>query len=314
MVKILYWARLEYAKRRLVERFAQHPDIRLQVATSLDEILPAVADADGILVYDAPPDDARRLVDALAAPTSKVRWMHILSTGREGFDSVALPSHVEVTSTPGTSAPVVAEHAMALLLALVRRIPHALRQQDRRLWDRKPMAAAGSLESSKLLIVGYGAIGQEVARRAKAFGARVSAVSRSSRNDPLVGDVMPLSGLHGALADADMVVVAIALGSETRHLLDRAAFASCKRRAIVVNVSRGAVIDQAALIEALQNGMLAGAGLDVTDPEPLPVDDPLWACPNVLITPHCAGAGSPASEERVVWGVLHHLGRVIGNP
>jgi phosphoglycerate dehydrogenase-like enzyme len=171
------------------------------------------------------------------------------------------------------------------------------------------------LEGGTLAIVGYGHIGRELARRARAFGMRIVTVTRSPRADEFVDDALPLDALHTALAQADAIVLAIALTPETTHLMGDAEFARCKPGALLVNVARGPVIDQGALVRALHDGRLGGAGVDVSDPEPLPQDDPLWSAPNVLISPHFAGSGSPRSVERIAEGVAGNLRHLIsGEP
>jgi Phosphoglycerate dehydrogenase and related dehydrogenases len=186
----------------------------------------------------------------------------------------------------------------------------------RRAWDRTLVAPkARPLEGSTLAIVGYGHIGRELARRARAFDMRVIAVARNPQPDPLLDQALPLASLHAALRQADFVAVCVALTPETTHLLDDAAFAACKPGALVVNVARGPVLDQPALVRALQSGHLGGAGVDVSDPEPLPPDDPLWDCPNLIVSPHFAGSGSPRSIARLAEGVADNLQRLIaGQP
>jgi phosphoglycerate dehydrogenase-like enzyme len=139
----------------------------------------------------------------------------------------------------------------------------------------------------------------------------VISVSRSAQQDEYVDEALPLARLRDALAQADVVVVAIALTPETTHLLGEREFAACKRGALLVNVARGPVLDQRALVHALQTGQIGGAAVDVSDPEPLPSDDPLWTAPNVLISPHFAGSGSPRSVQRLAEGVMENLRRFM---
>jgi phosphoglycerate dehydrogenase-like enzyme len=166
-----------------------------------------------------------------------------------------------------------------------------------------------------LAIVGFGSIGQEIARRARGFGASVVAVTRTPRPNELADEILPLSTLHEVLGRADAIAVAIALAPETHHLLGPAAFAACKKGALFVNVARGGIVDQAALAAALNAGTIAGAGLDVAEPEPLPADDPLWSCPNLLISGHFSGSGSLLSQRRLADGAGDNLERFIaGRP
>jgi phosphoglycerate dehydrogenase-like enzyme len=264
-----------------------------------------------MVLYDAPLEHARRVVDALKTPNNSLRWLHFVSAGREGFEAVGIPPGIAVTDSAGGASPAVAEHAMALLLALCRSVPEILAQQARRVWDRfPPMARAWSLEGSTMAIVGFGNVGREIARRARPFGPKIISLSRAPASDPLTDEARPLSDLHEVLSRADAIMVAIALAAGTRHLLDKAAFQSVKRGAFVVNVSRGGVIDQAALGAALKSGMLGGAGLDAMTPEPLPPTDPLWDCPNLILSPHFAGAGT-ATMARLAGRAAENLGRFL---
>lgn len=328
-VHIVFWSRLSFARDLVIARFGAEPGIRFGVAPTLAECFAALPDADGLVLYNCRPDDARTLMDAVRAGAPRLRWMHFLTAGKEGFDAVGIPPHIAVTQTAGASAPVVAEHAMALLLALGRRLPEVLAQQAAGQWDRAPAARVSSLENRTMAIVGYGRIGREVARRALAFGMRVIALSRDGKVDAPTGDAedegrstlarkhsgepaiegQPLSALHEVLARSDVVVLAIALTPQTRHLIDAAALARCRPGTLLVNVSRGAVIDQSALRNALASGALGGAGLDVTDPEPPPPDDPLWRTPNLIVSPHIAVEGSPPTEQRLCEGALAELRR-----
>jgi phosphoglycerate dehydrogenase-like enzyme len=314
-MKIVYWARLALAKAQITAQLNAVDGVELTVADNLPDLLAALHGAEGLVLADAPPAEARQVVDALRAPGGTLRWMHFITAGREGFEAVGLPPGVAITYAAGGAAPAVAEHAMALLLALGRRVPDMLRQGAERRWDRALAARATSLEGQTMVIVGFGHIGQEIAKRARGFGVRIVALSRAGKPHALADQSRPLSELHAVLGEADSVMVAIALTEETRHLLDRAAFAACKHGALIVNVARGGVIDQTALREALASGQLGGAGVDVTDPEPLPSDDPLWGAPNLLVSPHFAGAGSPGTLDRLAGGAADNLRRLLaGEP
>lgn len=267
------------------------------------------------MLYDALVADARRIVEAVrAAP--RLRWMHFVSAGREGFEAAGLPPPgVAVSYAAGGVAPTVAEHAMALLLALARCVPEMVTQGLASRWDRALASRARSLEGATIAIVGTGHIGVGIAQRARAFGMHAVGVSRRAAADAALDESLPLADLHAVLARADAVAIAIALSAETRHLIGRAELAACKPGALLVNVARGGIIDHRALVEALHSGHIGGAGLDVTDPEPLPENDPLWRAPNVLISPHFAGGGSAASIARLADGAADNLRRLIdGRP
>ena len=148
-------------------------------------------------------------------------------------------------------------------------------------------------------ILGFGPIGQAVRDRLVGFEARVTAIARSSRTDEKGTRIVPYDQLHAVLGQADALVVAVPSKPETRRMIDAAAFAAMRSGSFIVNVSRGAIVDTDALVAALESGRLGGAALDVTDPEPLPPEHPLWAFPNVLITPHTAwtGGGQAVREQ-----------------
>jgi D-2-hydroxyacid dehydrogenase (NADP+) len=185
----------------------------------------------------------------------------------------------------------MAEHTMGLLLALARNFPDSVRQQDRshwsqqELWD-KPQHLT-ELNGQILLIVGYGSIGRELARHAKAFDMRVWGITRSGEGDPAyVERIVAASRLDEVLPEADYVVVAAPETPETQRLMGAAQIARMKRGARLLNVARGSLLDEAALVQALESGALGGAALDVAETEPLPPESPLWRAPNLLITPH----------------------------
>ena len=166
-----------------------------------------------------------------------------------------------------------------------------------------------------MAIVGYGQIGREIARRARPFGIHVIAVSRSGAADDGADESRTLADLDDVLARADIVMLALALTPETRHLFDAKRLAGCKQGVVIVNVARGALVDQEALAAALASGHVGAAGLDVVDPEPLPADDPLWSAPNLIISPHFAGGGSLPSQVRLGESAAGNLRRLIeGKP
>lgn len=316
-MRIVYWARLQLGRKDIIAAIGAMAGVELQVTATLEETLQALPGAQGLVLVHGPQEEARRVFAALRAPGNTVKWMHFISAGREGYEELGWPPGIVVSYAGGGVAPAVAEHAMALTLALGRRVPDMVQTvMARRAWDRTLVAPhARSLEGGTLVIVGYGHIGRELAKRARAFDMRIVTVARTPRPDALVDEALPLAALKQALAQADVVAVTIALTPETTHLLGDAEFEASKRGAFIVNVARGPVLDQPALVRALQSGRLGGAGVDVSDPEPLPADDPLWTAPNVLISPHFAGSGSPRSVQRLADGVADNLRRLMaGQP
>jgi len=285
--------------------------VELVCAGSEAEAVATLARADAALLPGVQLAYTAALAQAVRqAP--RLRWIQLIATGQEGIEQHGVPARLAVTGVGPTMAPVVAEHALALMLALVRRVAEAALQGSRAVWNRSAVAAGlGSLEGRTLCLVGYGRIGQETARRAQAFGMRCIGVNRSGSNEApsLAQRVWPVARLHEALAEADVVALSLPSSKATDGLFGAAAWAACKRGALVVNVGRGSVIDTPSLVAALHSGHLAGAGLDVTDPEPLPDGHPLWTAPGALITPHVGGGGSPKSLQRLAALVRDNLVR-----
>lgn len=310
-MKVVFWAKMSLARDAIPAALSAIEGTELVVATDLAGVMAALDDAEALILPDAPPDVARQVVDRIEAPGSKVRWMHFLTEGREGFEATGLPSGVAVTTPGGAVAPAVGEHCLALLLALARNLPRIVALQGARHWSRSEASVgARSLEDMTLAIYGYGQIGGEVARRARAFGMRVVGVSRSGTADAVADAVVPLDQADEVLRTADVLVLTVPLTDATWHLVDRAFLKRLKPGALLVNMARGGIVDQAALAEALAEGHLGGAAVDATDPEPLPDDHPLWDAPNLIISPHFAAAGSPASARRLARGAAENLRRL----
>ncbi|MCW5849096.1 MAG: D-2-hydroxyacid dehydrogenase [Anaerolineae bacterium] len=239
--------------------------------------------------------------------TPDLQWVQLHSAGVEHImDTDLWRSDRPLTSLNGIHAVPIAEYVIALLLAFAHRVPRMLDYQRRAEWATERWAnfVPWEVRGKTLGLVGYGAIGREVARLGQALGMRIVATKRTA-SDPLytgwqqrgVGDpdgrlperFYPPEDLRALLAESDYVVVTTPLTPATERLIGAAELAALKPSAFLVNVGRGAVIDQAALVAALQAGRLAGAGLDVFDVEPLPADSPLWGMDNVILSPHISG-------------------------
>jgi phosphoglycerate dehydrogenase-like enzyme len=225
---------------------------------------------------------------------------------------------IVLTSSQGLHSPAVADHALALLLTLGRRMNNYGAQQRRGRFDQ-PWANAGvvldsgipELDGKRLLVVGLGGIGTEIARRGSAFGMRVRGTRNSSREGPEFVEYVGLPDETLELAAwADFVVDALPLTDQTRGLFDRALFDAMKPGAFFINVGRGETVVTDELVAALESGRLAGAGLDVVAPEPLPPEHALWAMPNVVLTPHMAAA-SDGLERRLVVLAMENLRRYV---
>jgi phosphoglycerate dehydrogenase-like enzyme len=251
--------------------------------------------------------------DALRAAPS-LRWVHAHSAGADRPVYGELRARgVEVTTSSGANAGVVVQSALAGLLMLARRFPQLMEAQRRHAWE--PLVAGDALPrdlaGQTTVLVGWGPIGRGLGALLAALGLRVVAVRGS---DVAAGapaeDSVRYEQLHAVLPRADWLVLACPLSERTRGLIDAKALALLPRGACVVNVARGEVVDEPALIEALAGGALGGAFLDVFAEEPLPPASPLWALPNVIVTPHTAGH-SDGNEARVAAMFLDNLGRWV---
>ena len=228
----------------------------------------------------------------------RLRWIQLLTVGTEKLQALPPPPRLLVTTAGHSMAAAIAEHAFALLLALSRDLraglagpacePGALRE------------TIAALSGKRMAVLGYGAIGREVAMRARAFGIHVTGLRRQATPDGIADAVRGMDDLAQVLAASDVLVVAAPLNASTRGLLGRDVLARCRPGTLVINVARGGIVDSDALAELIASGQLGGAGLDVTEPEPLPPGHPLRHLSNVIITPHVAAAGSEASVARFV--------------
>ena len=246
---------------------------------------------------------------------SQLKWVQVLGAG---VDGVLFPEFVKsdviLTSAKGFVGPHLADQTWALLLGLLRGIGRSVRE---RTWDNRMSIRLATWELSErtLGIVGLGGTGVDVARRAQGFDMRVIAVDPEAVEAPsFVHEVWKMNRFHDLLAASDVVAICAPLTAETHGMFDDAAFEQMKSHALLINVTRGKIIDGPALIRALTSRSIGGAGLDVTPEEPLPTDSPLWDMPNVIITPHVAG-GSPIRMDRTVGLFCDNLERLlVGKP
>ncbi len=228
------------------------------------------------------------------AAAKKLHWVHSPAAAvHQLMFPEMIASNVVVTNAREVHGPVVAEHAIALVLALAKRLPSAMRSQQQRQWGQQAMweerPRPREVQGATLGLVGLGSIGREVAKRAHALGMSVVAVREHPEKGTDVCDaVRGPAELDRMLAEADYVVIAAPFTDATRTLFDAARLARMKPDAYLINVSRGPLVDEAALADALRQRKIAGAALDVFSVEPLPPDSPLWGLENLLITPHTA--------------------------
>ena len=294
---------------RLAERFAlRQTGIEFVEVRSADQLALQLPEADVLVV-------SMLWKNEMAARAGKLKFIQSISAGTDQYDPALLRERgIRLASAAGVNAHAVAEHAMALMLALARRLPEARDHQAARHWRgmiSEIAAREDQLGGKTLLIVGLGRIGSRLARLAKAFDMRVLAIKRdvSSAIAAEVDAVYRRDQLHEALAMADVVALTCPLTPDTENLIDAAALAAMKPSAHLINVARGRVVDEAALIAALQQRRIAAAGLDVTREEPLPAASRLWAMPQVLLTPHSAGE-TQRYEDGVIDLLLDNLDRL----
>jgi phosphoglycerate dehydrogenase-like enzyme len=236
--------------------------------------------------HDAWPERAVNFF-GVALRADNLRWLHTMSAGVDSpVFSMFTDRGVRLTTSSGSSAEPIARTVMMYLLALSRDLPGMVRAQDRREWNWHRWNELGG---RSLAVVGWGPIGREVARLATAFGMEPTIVRRRAHGDEPY-PVVPLSDLVGAAGAHDAMVVALPLTPDTEGIVTAEVLAAIGPTGYFVNVGRGELVDQGALTAALVEGRLGGAGVDVTTPEPLPADDPLWAAPNLIITPHNSGS------------------------
>ena len=214
-----------------------------------------------------------------------LKWIHTATAGVDGLMFKELrESEVLVTNSRGVFEKTIAEYTLGLLLAFVKDFRTTIRFQDERRWRHRETRR---LEGAKLLIVGAGPIGREIGRMAKKFGLEVEIVARHRRTDDAdFGTIRAIDDLWNALGSADFVVLATPLTEETRHLIDMQAIEAMRPGSYLVNVGRGAVVDERALLAGLDSGRIAGAALDVFENEPLPQNHPFWTRSDVIVSPH----------------------------
>jgi D-2-hydroxyacid dehydrogenase (NADP+) len=284
---------------------AEFPDVVFHLHNSYDGIEEDLKEADAVLTWSLRADQVK------AAP--RLRWIHSTAAG---VHQLMIPeivnSNITVTNARSVHGPVVAEHVLALIFALAKRVPTAVRMQQKHHWGqddlRRDKPALRELRDSTLGLIGTGSIGGHVAKIAVEIGMRVIAIRANPQKgvdwldpkDPRRSDqrVYPPKDINRLLNDSDFVVICAPVTNATEHLIDGDALAAMKSDAYLINVARGALVDQKQLIDVLQKKKIAGAALDVFEEEPLPETSPLWDMENVLITPHQAGIAEKLWERQ----------------
>lgn len=246
----------------------------------------------------------------------KLRWLQLRSAGTNGYcEPGVLPQGVALTNATGAYGLAISEHMIGQLFMLKKKLHLYYQNQLEHRWASHGEVTA--IEGSTLLCLGLGDIGGRFARKMKGLGCHVIGVKRRTGERPdYVDELYTVDRLDEQLPRADILAMSLPGTDETTHILDARRLALMKPSAVVLNVGRGSAIDPEALLAALQNGVIAGAAVDVTEPEPLPADSPLWAQPNLLITPHISGGYSlPATREEIIAICARNLAAfVAGRP
>lgn len=277
--------------QRLREQF---PDLEIVAATG-EEFDRQLPEADAVVHWQLSEEQIER--------ASRLRW---LQTAGAGVDGLLHPALIErgilITNNSGVHATNIAEHVLAMMLAFARRLPYLIRGQVAHEWrDDAARTGVFELDGQTLLVVGTGDIGQALARRAAALGMSVLGVRRRAGTElpPGFAEIGSIDHLRDFVPRADHTAICLPLTHATRGLFNREIIFRMRPKSYLYNIGRGPIVDTSALLDALRSGHLAGAGLDVTDPEPLPADSPLWDMENVIITAHTSGA-TPRYWDRAI--------------
>jgi phosphoglycerate dehydrogenase-like enzyme len=256
------------------------------------------------------------VAEALKTRGQRLEWLHLVTAGWDGLLTHGAPSGIPISNSSGIWTPVVVEHTFAMLLGLLRCLPQMERGRAQGRWMQGAIRDSLScLRTRTLVVLGMGSIGRAAARIAKTFDMRVIGVSRTPRTEADADRVVGVEQLSAVLPEADALLISVPLTPATRHLVGAGELARLKSSAVLINVARGEVVDEAALALALANGRLAGAGLDVFAEEPLPPDHALWRLDNVILSPHVGGYGDPHLLEGLARHFRANLDRfLVGQP
>lgn len=236
-----------------------------------------------------------------------LKWIQAFSAGVNTYPLKEVRDRgIILTNSSGVHGPQMTDHIMGMILSFSRALLPSIRNQKKKEW--KTDYPLSELTNKEMLVVGAGSIGKLLARKAKAFDMRVVGLKRTPEEIPYYDEVRPLEDLKEAMGSADYVVILAPLTPETRGLIGREELSSMKKEAVLINLARGPLVDETALIEALQEKRIRGAGLDVFRREPLPEESPLWDLDNVILTPHLGGF-SDISNERSIKLIAENIRR-----
>lgn len=281
---------------RLSAKFPQH---RFIYTANLEEGVAALPEADVLVTF------GKGIGEETIDRASRLRWVHVMSAGVDSLPfGKLMERHIQVTNVRGIHAIPMAEYTFAVLLQIVRSMKRLVKAEQDKRWDKQ--CRVGELWGQTLGIIGVGAIGKEIAHRAKVFGMHTLGVNTDGREMDGIDKMFAIRELESVLRQSDFVVLTVPLVPSTHHLMNAETLREMKETAYLINVARGPVIDEEALIHALRENQLAGAVLDVFDQEPLPENHPFWTMDNVTITPHISGL-SPMYMTRAVELLIENL-------
>jgi phosphoglycerate dehydrogenase-like enzyme len=275
-------------KAMLTERF---PQLSINVVGHHNLVDPFIADTEILLCFSPP------MADHVVRDAKKLRWIQALGTGVDNIiDLPSLDPEVLVTNIRGIHGPPMSEATIAYMLSLTRDMPRVVHAQDKNTWERWPAAL---MDGKTVGILGVGSIAEHLAPMCKAFNMKVVGISSGPRQSAGFDRMVPRDDLMNIAPELDYLVVLIPLSAETRNIIGEKLLAAMKPSAFIINMARGGVVDEPALIEALESGRIAGAALDVYAKEPLPSDSPLWKTKNLHCFPH-QGGYSEGYEDRAM--------------
>jgi phosphoglycerate dehydrogenase-like enzyme len=264
------------------------PELDFIAATSPEQALAHTAGVTAIIAM------AHEVPAQVVATAPALDWIQALTTGIDPLPELALPGRVTITNARGIHGPQMSELAILQMMSLLRDYPRMLRNQAQRHWQRWPQRL---LLGKTLAVVGVGVIAEELARRCQALGMRVLGVSAGRQQAPGFDRIYPRAQLAAAAAEADFLVVLAPYTPANHHLVDGAVIGAMRPGAYLLNLARGPLVDESALLAALQARSIAGAALDVFATEPLPAQHPLWTLPNVIVTPHIGGLSDCYAQQ-----------------
>lgn len=286
------------------------PQIQVVLAYSVEELVLKAHDTDALVIWPFFKSD----FEEFCRKAPNLKWIHAFTTGVDGILKSDISNlDIRITSTKGIHGAPIADHVLSFIFAFIRDLLFLRECQSRKEWYRNRMDLACDESFNKTVgIIGLGNIGMVIAEKCKKLGMRVVGLKRNPVESEWVDICYSNDGLEKLLKESDFVVIAAPLTPETTGMIGERELRLMKKSAVLINIARGGLVDEPALIKALQEKTIGGAGLDVTDPEPLSQDSPLWEMPNVIITPHIA-AHSPYYMDRAVEIIIENINRFMNN-